>query len=72
VIVDGEELARAFAGRGASLLLTGRREEVLEPLARELGGIAVVAALASRAGLRRIVEAARRDWPRVLAKAGSR
>jgi uncharacterized protein len=57
----GEAIARAFASRGASLLLTGRREEVLEPLARELGGIAVVADLASRAGLRRIVEAARRE-----------
>jgi short-subunit dehydrogenase len=62
----GEAIARAFASRGASLLLTGRREEVLEPLARELGGRAVVADLASRAGLRRVVEAARHEQIEVL------
>jgi len=30
----GQAIARVFADRGASLLLTGRRAEVLEPLAR--------------------------------------
>jgi uncharacterized protein len=62
----GEAIARAFAGRGASTVLTGRREEVLEPLARELGGTAVVADLASRAGLRKVIEAARREQIDVL------
>jgi len=32
----GQALARTFAARGASLILTGRRSEVLEPLAAEL------------------------------------
>jgi uncharacterized protein len=62
----GEAIARAFASRGASLMLTGRREEVLDPLARELGGRAVLADLASRAGLRRVVEAARHEQIEVL------
>jgi uncharacterized protein len=62
----GEAIARAFASRGASLLLTGRREEALEPLARELGGRAVIADLASRAGVRRVVEAARHEQIDVL------
>jgi short-subunit dehydrogenase len=34
----GQALARAFASRGAKLTLTGRRMDVLEPLATELGG----------------------------------
>ena len=34
----GHAIARAFAARGATLLLTGRRAEVLEPLAAETGG----------------------------------
>jgi short-subunit dehydrogenase len=32
----GQAIARAIAGRGGKLLLTGRRADVLEPLAREL------------------------------------
>lgn len=62
----GQAIARAFAGRGASLLLTGRREEVLEPLARELGGRALVADLASDADVRRVIEAARNEQIEVL------
>ena len=34
----GQAIARAFASRGASLILTGRRTDVLEPLAAEVGG----------------------------------
>ena len=34
----GQALARAFAGAGAGLVLTGRRLDVLEPLLAELGG----------------------------------
>ncbi|MGO4418223.1 SDR family NAD(P)-dependent oxidoreductase [Streptomyces sp. NPDC000941] len=45
----GQSLARALAARGAKLLLTGRREEVLRPLADRLGGRAIVADLADRA-----------------------
>jgi short-subunit dehydrogenase len=41
----GHATARALAARGATLVLTGRRAEVLEPLAAELGGIAVAADL---------------------------
>ena len=37
----GHAIARAAAGRGARLLLTGRRGDVLEPLAAELSGRAV-------------------------------
>ena len=33
----GQAIARDLAGRGAQLVLTGRRTDVLEPLARELG-----------------------------------
>src|ERR1700753_1515426 len=39
----GQAIARALAERGASLTLTGRRADVLEPLAAELGGRALAA-----------------------------
>lgn len=42
----GEAIARALAARGARLVLTGRRQEVLEPLSRELGARTVVCDLA--------------------------
>jgi short-subunit dehydrogenase len=45
----GRALAVAFAERGAHLVLTGRRADVLEPLAERLGGRAVAADLADRA-----------------------
>jgi short-subunit dehydrogenase len=41
----GVAIARALSERGASLILSGRRTEVLEPLASELGARAVVADL---------------------------
>ena len=44
----GHAIARALAGRGAQLVLTGRRAELLESLAAELGGRAVGCDLASR------------------------
>lgn len=37
----GHAIARALSARGASLVLTGRRTDVLEPLAAETGGRAV-------------------------------
>lgn len=44
----GQAIARALAARGATVVLTGRRTEVLEPLAREIGGEAVAVDLAER------------------------
>jgi short-subunit dehydrogenase len=42
----GQAIARALAARGAVLTLTGRRVDVLEPLAAEIGGRAIEADLA--------------------------
>ena len=42
----GQAIARALAARGAEVVLTGRRTDVLEPLADELGGTAIAADLA--------------------------
>lgn len=53
----GQAIARALAAQGASLVLTGRRAEVLEPLAKELDGRAVVCDLAQRAELDRLLAA---------------
>lgn len=44
----GHAIARAFAGRGAKLILTGRRADVLEPLAQEVGGRAIACDLIDR------------------------
>jgi short-subunit dehydrogenase len=52
----GQAIARALAQRGASLVLTGRRSEVLEPLAAETGGRAIAVDLADREDLARLVE----------------
>jgi uncharacterized protein len=54
----GQAISRALAGRGARLVLTGRRADVLEPLARELRAQAVVGDLADRDDLARIVDEA--------------
>jgi short-subunit dehydrogenase len=51
----GQAIARALAERGASLTLTGRRAEVLEPLAAELGGRALAADLADPAAPARLL-----------------
>ena len=45
----GHAIARAFAARGAKLLLTGRRVSVLEALAAETSGRAIPCDLADRA-----------------------
>ncbi|MFH8370044.1 SDR family NAD(P)-dependent oxidoreductase [Streptomyces sp. NPDC018031] len=50
----GRTLARAFAARGASLLLTGRRRDVLESLAGSLGARATVADLSDRDDVERL------------------
>jgi short-subunit dehydrogenase len=44
----GHAIARAFAARGANLILTGRRAEVLEALAAETSGRALSCDLSSR------------------------
>jgi short-subunit dehydrogenase len=52
----GHAIARAFAARGAELTLTGRRLDVLEPLASEVGGRALACDLADRAQLAELTE----------------
>jgi short-subunit dehydrogenase len=54
----GTAIARAFAARGASLLLTGRRVEVLEPLAAELGAEAFPCDLSRKDDVDRLAEQA--------------
>jgi short-subunit dehydrogenase len=51
----GQAIARALARRGARLVLTGRRADVLEPLAAETGGRAVPCDLGDRSALERLV-----------------
>jgi short-subunit dehydrogenase len=51
----GQAIARALAARGARPVLTGRRAEVLEPLAVEIGGRAVACDLAEAAEVSRLL-----------------
>lgn len=51
----GHAIARALAPRGAKLILTGRRAEVLEPLTAETGGRALAVDLSDRAEVARLV-----------------
>ena len=51
----GQAIARALVRRGASVVLTARRVEVLEPLAAETGGRAVASDLADRAAIDRLL-----------------
>jgi short-subunit dehydrogenase len=52
----GHAIARALAGRGAHVILTARRAEVLEALAQETGGRAVACDLTDRAAVEKLVE----------------
>ncbi len=52
----GHAIARGFRARGARLTLTGRRREVLEPLAAELSARALACDLADRASVARLAE----------------
>jgi uncharacterized protein len=52
----GHAIARAFAARGATLTLTGRRTDVLDPLATELGARAVACDLSNRDQVARLAE----------------
>jgi short-subunit dehydrogenase len=51
----GGAIARAFAARGAMLLLSGRRADVLEPLAHEVGGRAIACDLADRTQVEQLI-----------------
>src|SRR5207237_4162637 len=50
----GNAIARALGGRGARLLLSGRRTDALEPLAEALGARAIAADLSSRDDVERL------------------
>jgi short-subunit dehydrogenase len=52
----GAAIARALAARGASLVLTGRRVDVLEPLATELGARALACDLADPEAVDRLAD----------------
>jgi uncharacterized protein len=54
----GQAIARAFAARGASLVISGRRLDVLEPLAAELGAEAIACDLSRREDVDRLIESA--------------
>ena len=51
----GHAIAKALAGRGANLILTGRRADVLEPLAADCGGRALAVDLAVPDEVERLV-----------------
>lgn len=51
----GQAIARALAERGASVVLTGRRADVLEPLAAESGGRALAVDLSRREEVDRLL-----------------
>ena len=54
----GHAIARALTRRGAHVVLTARRAEVLEALAAETGGRALACDLSDRSALERLVEEA--------------
>jgi short-subunit dehydrogenase len=54
----GHAIARAVAPRSADLVLSGRRRELLAPLAQELGARAIAAELSRREEVVRLVEEA--------------
>ena len=54
----GHAIAREFAAHSADLLLTGRRAEVLEPLAAEVHGRALAVDLSDPEALVRLAEEA--------------
>lgn len=54
----GQAIASAFAARGANLIVSGRRSEVLEPLAERLRARAVVADLSESPEIDRLISEA--------------
>jgi short-subunit dehydrogenase len=65
----GRAIARALSAGGAQLVLTGRRVEVLEPLASELGARTLAVDLSDRVGVERLVDDAG-DVDILIANAG--
>jgi short-subunit dehydrogenase len=62
----GHAIARAFGARGAHLTLTGRRLDVLDPLAADLGARALACDLSSREDVERLVRDVGADGVDVL------
>jgi short-subunit dehydrogenase len=56
----GQAISRALHGKGAELILTGRRADVLAPLAAELDATAIIGDLNAAADVERLVEQAGR------------
>lgn len=54
----GRALAVEFAARGGELILTGRRTDVLAPLADRVGGRAIAADLTNRTAIEELMQAA--------------
>lgn len=54
----GHAIARALHARGATLILTGRRADVLEPLADEVSGTALAADLSRQLDVEELIEKA--------------
>lgn len=54
----GQAIARAFAARGAAVILSGRRSDVLEQLAEQVGGRGVPCDLGNRADVKRLISTA--------------
>jgi uncharacterized protein len=54
----GHAIARRLRGAGADLILTGRRTDVLEPLAQEVGARSIASDLAERGAPARLLEEA--------------
>lgn len=54
----GQAIARMLAARGATVLLSGRRRDALEPLAREIGGEVLTSDLADPDQVSALAEAA--------------
>jgi len=54
----GHAIARALHAKGANLTLTGRRVDVLEPLAKEIGARSIAADLSSMAAIGGVLEEA--------------
>jgi short-subunit dehydrogenase len=52
----GHAIARALHARGAELILTGRRTEVLEELAAEVGGTTIACDLSDPAAVRKLMD----------------
>src|SRR4051812_17346235 len=65
----GQAIARELAGRGAKLVLTGRRTDVLQPLAAELDAELRAVDLADRAAVEELA-AASSDVDVLVANAG--